>query len=349
MRFFLGSNTPSGFASHFQSAYNTKDGWRVWIIKGGAGTGKSGMMKKIAAEADKITGIQRIYCSSDPDSLDAVILPEKKKMILDGTAPHVVEPKLVGACENILNVGAFWDSDYLYSRADEISELSAECSRCHARASRYINAACTFNRDSRRMIEPHFDTARAVSAADALSDREFGAPSDKSGVISVRLLSAVTPKGTVFFEDSISEKCDRIIGIIDKYGVASAVLERIEERAAASGYNITVCPCSVNTERTEHIIIPELKLAFTTVNRYHGAKCTETVEADEFIDSKAFERCREKLRFNSAAADGLFEEASAAMAEAKKIHDKLEAIYIESMDFEPINELTEKMIEIMIR
>lgn len=347
MRFFLGSNTPKGFVSHFQTAYDIRGGWRVWVIKGGAGTGKSGMMKKIAKAAEKVTDTQWVYCSSDPDSLDAVILPEKKRMILDGTAPHVVEPKLVGACENIVNVGAYWNSDYLYTRADEIFELNTECSRCHSRASRYINAANTFNGDSKKLIKPYFNTAAAIDRLDKTAGEVFGPVSDKSGTASIRLVSAVTPKGVVFFDDSISEKCDRIIAVRDEYGVSSEVFEHLVQRATESGHDIIVCPCSMSQDRIEHIIIPELGTAFTSSNRYHSMKTHETVDISEFIDTQAFERNREKLRFNSAAADGLFEEASASMAEAKKIHDKIEAIFIESMNFEQVNRITQELIEII--
>lgn len=350
MRFFLGSNTPRGFVSHFQSAYDVRNGWKVWVIKGGAGTGKSSMMKKIAKAAERVTDVQWIYCSSDPDSLDAVVLPEKKRIVLDGTAPHIVEPRLVGACENIVNVGAFWDSDYLYSKAEEIFELNSECSRSHAKASRYINAANTFNRDSVKMLKPYLDTEKALEIADNLANREFGGIAEANGKISIRLVSAVTPKGIMFFDDSISKKCERIIGIKDDYSVvAPVIMERLAERAVECGHDITVCPCSMSEEKIEHIIIPSFKLAFTTINRYHGTECAEIIDANGFIDAKAIANHQEKIAFNSTAADGLFEEASVSMTEAKKIHDKLEAIYVKSMDFEPVNDLTQKMIELMIK
>lgn len=87
--FFLGANSANGFVSRFSNVYNLTDGWRVYIIKGGPGTGKSSLMKKLASSA-KERGFtpQLCYCSSDPVSLDAVIIPENKFMIADGTAPH---------------------------------------------------------------------------------------------------------------------------------------------------------------------------------------------------------------------------------------------------------------------
>ena len=46
------------------------------------------------------------FCSGDPDSLDAVALPERGLLVLDGTAPHVVDPKIPGARDSLINLGA---------------------------------------------------------------------------------------------------------------------------------------------------------------------------------------------------------------------------------------------------
>ena len=58
-------------------------------IVGPSGCGKSTLMKRVAAAAEE-RGFQVEYirCSGDPDSLDAILLPEKKTAIVDGTAPH---------------------------------------------------------------------------------------------------------------------------------------------------------------------------------------------------------------------------------------------------------------------
>lgn len=90
LEFFLGANTPQGFVSRYDQLADPADGWREFVIKGGPGTGKSTMMKRIAAEVGaRCSEIELIRCSSDVDSLDAVILPAIKTAIADGTAPHV--------------------------------------------------------------------------------------------------------------------------------------------------------------------------------------------------------------------------------------------------------------------
>lgn len=89
LHFFLGTNTPQGFVSRFDQLADPLDGWREFVIKGGPGTGKSTLMKRIAAEAGtRCKRVELIHCSSDVDSLDGVILHDIKTSIADGTSPH---------------------------------------------------------------------------------------------------------------------------------------------------------------------------------------------------------------------------------------------------------------------
>ena len=89
--FFLGANSARGFVSFYDDLIDLKTANGVYILKGCPGCGKSSLMKKVASAAEsKSIKVERIYCSSDPDSLDGIVLPELGKAIVDGTAPHVV-------------------------------------------------------------------------------------------------------------------------------------------------------------------------------------------------------------------------------------------------------------------
>ena len=109
IRFFLGSNSPQGFVSRFDQLDCGDPQWHTFIIKGGPGCGKSTFMKRIASVfAERCAGMQLIPCSSDPESLDAVILPEWKVSIVDGTAPHVLEPKNPALPKASSSPAIFW-------------------------------------------------------------------------------------------------------------------------------------------------------------------------------------------------------------------------------------------------
>ena len=95
---FPGSNTAAGFVGFFEPLHSAAR--RTVILKGGPGVGKSTLMGKVGKHYEHL-GLETDYyhCSGDPDSLDAVAVPEMGFLILDGTAPHTVDPALPGARE----------------------------------------------------------------------------------------------------------------------------------------------------------------------------------------------------------------------------------------------------------
>ena len=87
-KYFLGAMTQNGFSTEFGKIMADKE-YFTFILKGGAGTGKSSLMKKIAAEFEPTEDVTRFYCSSDPASLDAIVLHTSKAIICDGTASEI--------------------------------------------------------------------------------------------------------------------------------------------------------------------------------------------------------------------------------------------------------------------
>ncbi|WP_096188959.1 hypothetical protein [Evansella halocellulosilytica] len=67
------------------------------IIKGRSGSGKSTLMRKVIekANAQSFSTIS-FPCALDPNSIDMVIIPQLSFCIVDGTAPHVINPDREG-------------------------------------------------------------------------------------------------------------------------------------------------------------------------------------------------------------------------------------------------------------
>lgn len=133
VRFFLGANTPGGFVGYIDDLYDAKDGWQAYIIKSGPGTGKSSLMRAVL---DKLTDLGQeaevICCSSDPNSLDGVLFPAQKMCILDGTAPHVIEPSYWGAVEQIIPLASCMDTALLHRQAPAVI-AATDANQSHAR------------------------------------------------------------------------------------------------------------------------------------------------------------------------------------------------------------------------
>ena len=345
---FLGANTPKGFVSFFDELYNPYDKAEAYIIKGGPGTGKSTFLKKIADEAER-RGLftERVYCSSDPGSLDAVVIPEKGISVCDGTSPHVVEPRFPGVVENILNLGEFWDSAKLRKNGDEIRGLFFENSLYHRRSAKYLAAAGHIDSLNRKLAMSYIRTEKTDSFASRFIYREL--PSRRGegrGEKSRRFISAITPEGNIFLGDAVKSACSRIIGIDDNEGVASALItDRVGEGAVRNGYRVIYCCCPMNPNESEHLLVPEKSIGLV---RLHGASCE--IECDRVIHTgrfmkDGFSQNRTVLKFNSKVKEELIRESVNNLRLAKQTHDKLEKIYIDAMDFERLNEYCQSFID----
>lgn len=339
---FLGANTPQGFVSFFDELYNPYENCRPYIVKGGPGTGKSTLMKKVLAECES-RGIsaERVYCSSDPDSLDGIIVPDLGISIADGTSPHTLEPKFPGVCENIINTGAFWNTGKLREKADEIRALTLENSIHHRRSVKYLAAAGNIAEENIRITSSYIDTDKIENFALRFSMRELPRKKNsKPGSRKKRFMSALTPKGQVFLDEGIKALSSRIIAIDDEYScVSSMVADRIGEIAIRNGYDVIFCYCPMKPHMLcEHIFIPEKRLALVTVKSSHKTN----LEFDRIIHSKRFfredlSRHMTYLRFNRRLIRELLAEAVISLKDAKSTHDKLESLYCEAMDFDELN------------
>ncbi len=88
---FFGGATYKGSVDFVQEI--TKNLSKRYFIKGRPGSGKSTIMKKIAAFGEQNGyNVEVYHCGFDPKSLDMVVIPALKCCIFDSTAPHEYFP-----------------------------------------------------------------------------------------------------------------------------------------------------------------------------------------------------------------------------------------------------------------
>ena len=336
--YFLGSSGKDGFFSCFEQLMPKTEGRYIYIIKGGPGTGKSSFMKKIADEMEsKDIDCERIFCSSDPDSLDGVIFPSLRVSIADGTSPHVLDPDYPGASGEIINFGDCWNKTLLRERENRIIEATDKYKECHRRCRRFLNSAFSIYSDGERICHESLDRKRLVRYASRIVARNMGKPSGKVGLEKTRLLDAVTPKGYYFLNETAESLCSEKIVFEDNFGAAASVLiEEIRTYALACGYSVISSPSVSGNKRLRHIIIEELSLGFFTEDRLCPLSINETkrVSLKRFYDASVIKENRAKLMFAKKASNELLNEAVISLKEAKKNHDELEKLYIDAMDFD---------------
>ncbi len=348
--YFLGSSGKNGFFSCFSHFTPKIEGQYTYIIKGGPGTGKSSLMKKIADELEKRDIFcERIYCSSDPNSLDGVIFPTLRVSICDGTSPHTLDPEYPGATGEIINLGEFWDKEKLLENKEKIIKLTDENKACHKRSRRFIESAFSVFGDGEKICRECLDKRRLERYATRLATRWFKKPSGKIGLEKIRMLDAITPEGYFFFSSTANSLCDFKIVFEDDFGVAAAkLIKELRTYALGNGFSVISSP-SLTNDGIRHIIIKELSLGFFTRDKLCSLDIipTKSVNLRRFYNSEKMREYKARLGFSKKASKELLDEAVSALISAKNVHDELESLYIEAMDFEKIGKIADELIEII--
>lgn len=347
VHFFLGANSGHGFQSLFDRFCSSDDHYDLLILKGGPGAGKSTMMRKIGvAMEERGEQVEYLHCSGDPDSLDGVHIPRIKTAVIDGTAPHVVEPKYPAAVDRYVNLGAFYDIASAKTAREEIKHWSDACSDGYRSAYRVLGAAQKLSDDASQLMLRGLDQKKLARRTEGIIGREIRGKGS-GGRDSYRFLGSYTYKGPVWRFDSVEKLSDRVYHLIDTFGVSAMMLRQIHTAAQKKQYASIICCDPENTERIHHLLIPELGLAFITVRE--GMECTSSayrrIHLDAMINGDHYIHWKSRIKFSKKMVSTLRDEGIRLLAEAKAAHDALEGQYLPNVDFAGIDELTLREIE----
>ena len=347
--FFLGANTAEGFFPLTKEVFCDGDDVKLYLLKGGPGTGKSSLMKAVCAKAEELEiGCERIFCSSDPDSLDGVLLPELHAVLLDATPPHPFELKFPGVCGRLVDMGQCWNEEKLHEQSESILALARANSVAHAGCLRFLSAAGRLRSDVMQIALHNTDLLRVIKSTKRLCERILPVRQEEA-VVTQRFLSACTPKGEVCFYDTLLGLCPKLVSVEDEYGaVSAAVMQTVLHEAVQRGLRVIACPCILRPNGTpEHILLPQEGLGFVTSNRHHPAPDTAEryIRAARFSDLQGLQLHKNRLSFYRRAQDELLDGAVEKLEQAKLLHDRLEAYYIAAMDFGKAEKIKNELLD----
>lgn len=347
--FFLGALSPTGFAGYFSQLVKDAETQNPILLKAGPGCGKSTLLRRVADHwLDEGESVELVHCSADPDSLDAVICAARGVSAVDATPPHVLEPAYPVAFEDVVSLYRAVDRSALQRCRAEITAQFCQYKALMERATRYVTAAGSLLQDSMRVALSCTDTAKARSFAASLA-RRYLPGTGGQGYEDIRLLSALTPQGLVFFRGTIEKVADTVVLLDDEYGAASrTLLYALRGLALEKGHRMITCYCSMSPyDKIDHLLLPELRLAFVTSNSYHTVQANgqRTVHCVRFCSREGLAKRRARLRFNKKAVGELLSQAQAVLQEARTCHDRLEAFYTEAVDFSVLDRAYEYILQ----
>ena len=160
--FFAGANSGDGFQNLFSEIVDLEDTYDLMVLKGGPGVGKATFMREIGRSMEEAgTPVEYLWCSGDPDSLDGVVLPELRCAVVDGTSPHVVEPRYPAAVDRYVDLGRFYDLTAAKAAAEEVKAHTRAYKAAYIRAYHHLKAARQVELDAVAAVRKTFDREKA--------------------------------------------------------------------------------------------------------------------------------------------------------------------------------------------
>ena len=342
LQYFLGANSAQGFFSLYETLLPPGQAERIFLIKGGAGCGKSTLMRTVgqALEAQGRT-IEYIPCSGDPDSLDGVYDAGAGLLLVDATAPHAMDARYGGITERYVDLSVCYDMDAMKRQREKLLSLSDAYRACYERAWRWLASEAGMYGDGRAMLLTEETRRKMARRARGILNRECRRRGREPGQVSCRFLSAVTCRGEVICIGTVRVLCPRLYGMEDTFGLSDSFLRQLRDGAAAAGYDVICCPSPLEPERLEHLLLPGLGLGFVNQRALpEGESFYRRIRFDAMPEAETLRTRRRCLRFLRRSAALLRENAVEELREAKALHDELEACFNPHVDFDRVGQIT---------
>jgi len=328
--YFAAANGYDGFRSCFDEVFDSECFEHIYVLKGGPGTGKSTFMKKISNIAKETSvDCETIYCSSDPNSLDGIILYSErgKFAILDGTSPHERDAIIPGSIDSIINIGENLDIKKLKDRRAEIIEKNHKKKEAYKSAYKNLKAAGAINERIKNIIYGSFCFEKSNLLIKSLNYEKTS--KEKQG--RVTLTNAFCKFGRCGLDSF--KIFDEKITFFGEHGEEYIFFNILAENYKQKYNYISFDP--LDRFSCDGIVIDDK--AF-----YISNKETANILASEFLEPKF---SLEEVTLLENSRNNLIDIAKKNFIEASNWHFELESIYSDAVFFEKNDELSTKIIK----
>ena len=345
--FFAAANSGDGFASFYKEVFGKEGIERRFLIKGGPGTGKSTFMRRIAQKSlENGLCVDYYRCSSDPESLDAIVIAGRIALI-DATSPHCVEPELVGARDELVDLGAFWDAERLSCEIDRIKSISEKKKERYRAAYRFLDASMTLDAHARELAGKLVQREKMLRAVQRIMKR---IPRGEGHSVEIGLRDSIGMKGKSSL-DTYEKMADKVYFIRDFYKSGALLLSMLASEAARNDNAITVSYYPLDPSYLDALFFKEAKIAFVLCEseKFESNGDHIYINMKRFVNPKPTGMSKNEIKelkreYKEAVrlSDGLVSSAVEALEGAGQYHFELEKIYKDCMDFTAESELCER-------
>lgn len=286
-----------------------------------------------------------IHCASDNDALDGVIIPKLKVGVVDGTAPHLIEPDLPEANIVYVDLEQAADKLQLSLRKQEIKSLIEQIMQAHNRAYSGFAEALRIHDEWEAIYIANMSFQAADELTEEYTQLLYGDQNlERLSRIDHRFLGAATPKGAVDYVPSLTAGLKRYLVKGRAGSGKSTLLKKLAAEAVQRGFNIEIYHCGFDPNSLDMIIVRELGFAIfdsTAPHEYDPDRVT-----DEIVDM--YSRCI-KPGTDETNSDAIAEikgrytqamkQSIQHLAHSKCLRDELKEIYASAMDSDRVDQI----------
>ena len=356
--YFAASNTKDGFVSYFDEVFSDADCDRVFILKGGPGVGKSTFMKKLGTLAgERGFTAEYFYCSSDPSSLDGIIIKEKRTAVIDGTSPHAAEPKLAGAREIIIDLGKGWDLQGLFERKDEISAIVQKKSLHYKECYNFLYSKSVMDELIYNLVFPHILFDKLDRSASRLSKSLIRPREQKKNAVSkTRLTCAFSSLGKIrlsTFED-MADFCVFLKEPFFSSRLPSLFLRTSYEYMKSLGAVSYVSRNPQNKNEIDALYFPDIGVSVSVYDEKLVANCDRSmkkcriINCSRFLDTKALSTLRPLRKFYCHISQNMENHALECLKMAGEAHMNLEKIYRQCTNYKTVEKISDEYFNLIL-
>lgn len=345
--YYACANSACGFVNMFDS--NIKGLNKLFILKGEPETFKSSLISNIGLNwYAKGFDVEFIHCSSDNDSLDGVIIPELKAGVIDGTAPHDIEPNASGVTKKYVNLGNIVSSQKLSEHKAEILSINNKISNCYKDAYESFGEAMKIHDEWKKIYIENIDFRKINEITSStikllLPDKTL----KKKSSVKHRFFQSTTSNGTVDYIQNLTEDISKRYFIKGRPGSGkSTMLKKIATAALEKGFDIEVYHCEFDADSIDMVILRELGIAIfdsTPPHEYYPDRYTDEIIDiySSAINADTDEKYKEQLAAIISNYKDKINVGTEYLAKAKFLHDELKKFYTEAANFKAMDKIAE--------
>ncbi|MDD3839761.1 MAG: hypothetical protein PHP06_04220 [Clostridia bacterium] len=346
-RYLPGANTYKGFFSFYK---NLLDGLkRVFIIKGGPGTGKSTFINRLATYfGSKGHNIELLCCSGDVSAYDGLIITDRGIAIVDGTSPHILDPENPGAVEEILDFGQLWNDRILIKNKDEIVNINEQMSNNYLYAYKLLETAKSIHDNLKDIYKHNMNFNKNYEIESNLIQQNINDFQSKKAKQRHMFATAITHHGYVNYYNSITKNSKKKIAILGEPGTGkSTLIKHIGETAFKRGYDVDFYHCGFAPDSIDLVDIKDINMILFDADtpHEHSVQADYKIDLNENLNQTALSGKKEDIKRLKKTFDDFINNAVRYLDISKTLHDSLEKYYKNAMCFSELESLSVQVID----